>query len=322
MSPFDIHQRITDQILRMLESAEGSYELPWRQGASLRRPVNASTGKRYRGVNVLTLWAAALERGYSSGVWASFNQWTSIGAQVRKGERASYVVFYKPLGSHEADETSGDAGDSSGQPRGARVVLRSFAVFAAEQVTGFVPPAVPRPALAERLKHVDDFVTSTGAEIRESDGDAFYRPLTDTIHMPAMAAFLPTAATSAAENYYSVLLHELVHWSGAPNRCERDILNRFGSQSYAMEELVAELGAAFLCADLAISSAPRPNHAHYLRSWLQVLKDDKRAIFLAASKASQAAAFLESLQPEHPLSPESGGLPAEASDAARLASAS
>ena len=207
----------------------------------------------------------------------------AAGAQVRKGEKASYVVFYQ--GNHRRDDT------------GTRLFARATPVFAAEQVEGYAAPALPEPPAnpIEPIERADAFIAATGAVIHHGGSRAFYRRSTDDIHLPPREAFRGTAA----EAYYSTKLHELTHWTGIESRCNRQFGKRFGDDAYAMEELVAELGAAFLCADLGISDAPHADHAQYLDTWLRVLKADKKAIFTAASKASQAAEFLASLQGEN-----------------------
>jgi antirestriction protein ArdC len=154
------------------------------------------------------------------------------------------------------------------------------------------------------LEQAEAFVAATGAAIHHGGSRAFYRPATDSIHLPPRDAFIGTPTSSPAESYFSTLLHELTHWTSAEPRCNRQLGKRFGDQAYAVEELIAELGAAFLSADLHITAAPRADHAQYLASWLAVLKADKKAIFAAASKASEANAFLAALQPHQPATQE------------------
>jgi antirestriction protein ArdC len=147
-------------------------------------------------------------------------------------------------------------------------------------------------AAVDELPDVDGFVARTGAAIVHGGNRACFVPKLDEIHMPPRELFTGSATSSATEAYYSTLLHELVHWTGPAHRCDRDLSGRFGTEAYAMEELVGELGAAFLCAELRIAVEPRADHAQYLAHWLNVLKADKRAIFTAASKAGEAVAFL------------------------------
>jgi antirestriction protein ArdC len=227
---------------------------------------------------------------------ATYRQWAALGAQVRKGEKGAYIVFYKSLNSSAAEPNSEDEmeGAKSGS-RGARLLARASVVFAAEQVDNFNPPERKAADPVTTVSAADAFVQATGAAIHHGGHQAFYRRSTDSIHMPPPNAFRGTVHSTATEAYHSVLFHELTHWSGHPTRCNRDLVHRFGSEAYAMEELIAELGAAFLCRDLGITPAPRVDHAQYIANWLKVLRDDRKAIFTAASKASEAAAFLVSL---------------------------
>lgn len=288
----DIHQEVTNAIIAAIEAGPGSFELPWhRSSAGLGRPRNAATRRAYNGVNILTLWISAQSRGFTSGSWGTYKQWQSLGAQVRRGEKASTVVFYKSFDVRTENE--------DGEPvTETRLFARSSRVFNADQVDGFSDPTVTAPLTddTETLAAVDDFIAATGAEIRHGGACACYAPSGDYIRIPPRAAFTGTATSTATESYYATVLHEIVHWAGHPARCNRDLSGRFGNAAYAMEELVADLGAAFLCADLHIAPSPRADHAAYLASWLKVLRNDKKAIFTAASKASQAADYLAGLQ--------------------------
>jgi antirestriction protein ArdC len=291
---FDIHQHITDQIVSAIEQGAGEFRLPWhRTGGNIMRPVNIASKNAYRGVNILTLWATADAKGYESGVWGTYKQWGESGAQVKKAEKAAYVVFYKEI-TVAAEAESSDESET-------RLFARATPVFAAEQVDGYVAPAEEPPAtVIEPIEAAETFVSRTGAQVAHGDSRAFYRPSTDSIQLPPREAFIGTATSSAAGSYYATLLHELTHWTSAEARCNRQLGKRFGSEAYAMEELVAELGAAFLCADLGVTPALRPDHASYIANWLSVLKADKKAIFTAASKAQQAANYLTSLTGERP----------------------
>jgi antirestriction protein ArdC len=253
------------------------------------RPVNIASKNAYRGVNVLTLWATADEKGYSAGVWGTYKQWAEAGAQVRKGEKSAYIVFYKEI------TVASDGGDSDDTDT--RLFARATPVFAAEQVDGWIAPTVDAPAtVITPIEQAEAFVAATGASITHGGSRAYYRPSTDSIQLPPRESFVGSPTSTPAESYYSTLLHELTHYTSHPARCNRQLGKRFGDNAYAMEELVAELGAAFLCADLGITDEPRPDHAQYLEHWLTVMKSDKKAIFTAASKASEAAAFLSVLQ--------------------------
>lgn len=175
---------------------------------------------------------------------------------------------------------------------------RASWVFNAAQVDGYELPAeaeLPENPLFDPIARAESFASATGARIEEGGDRACFIPALDTIRMPERRRFTGTDTTTPAEGFYSTLCHELTHWSGAKSRLDRDLSGRFGTESYAVEELVAELGAAFLCADLGITPEPRADHASYVKSWLEVLKSDKKAVFTAASKASQAANWLQAL---------------------------
>ena len=231
----------------------------------------------------------AFSKGYGSNEWATFNQWKERGVKVRKGEKAAPVVFFKPIEVEPDPDNENDAG--------LRYVAKGYSVFNAEQVEGYEAPAIEQPNLVERIEKADQFIEQTGAEIVYEGTRAFYSPDNDQITMPKPAYFRDTEGSTATENFYAVQLHELIHWTGAQKRLNRLIpVKRFGDNVYAMEELVADLGAAMLCADLGIRNEPRPDHASYLQHWLDVLKQDKRAIFFAAAAAHKASEYLHDLQ--------------------------
>ena len=285
----DIYQRITDRIAAAIEVGAGKWQMPWHPGAdgvAPVLPVNAATGKLYRGVNVIVLWAAAQAEGHPSAVWATYRQWAELGAQVRKGERASPVVFWKISGKEEQD----DADEGAEDGHRSRVFARGYSVFNAAQVDGYAAPALPMLPEAQRIDHAEAFFAALDADIRHGGNRACYVPALDQIRMPPFEAFRDPVA------YYATLAHEATHLTGHPSRCARDLSGRFGNESYAAEELVAELGAAFLCADLALTLEPRPDHAAYVASWLKVLRSDKRAIFTAAAKAQAAADWMHARQ--------------------------
>ncbi len=286
----DLYSTITTKIVAAMEAGAGKFVMPWhRQGVDTARPLNAITGNAYRGVNVLALWASAMGAGYDSGRWASYRQWQMVGAQVQKSERGTMIIFYKRLDEDGAyDENRVEGGDRS-------FVARASHVFNAEQVTGWEQPAPTRTPVAG-LDHVDVFVEATKASVKHGGDISRYRLTADCIDMPPRDAFIGISPT---ESYYAVLLHELIHWTGAPQRLARDLGERYGKHAYAMEELVAELGAAFLCATLGVTNEPRPEHAAYVKSWLEALKHDRKAIFIASSKAQQAVDYLQRLAVQH-----------------------
>lgn len=283
---FDIHQHITDQIVATIEKGAGEFRLPWHSGGNIICPTNIASRKAYRGVNIIALWAASEARGFTTGVWGTYRQWAEAGAQVRKGEKSSYVVFYKEI------DVAAEEGNVETETR---MFARATPVFSAEQVEGYTPLARPESTV-EPIAVADAFVQATQARIEHGGSRAYYRPSTDSIQLPLREDFIGTTTSTPQEAYYSTLLHELTHWTSHTDRCDRQLGKRFGDDAYAMEELVAELGAAFLCAELGITSDPRDDHAQYLASWLKVMKGDKKAIFTAASAASKAVTYLQGLQ--------------------------
>jgi antirestriction protein ArdC len=288
-SKFDIHQEITNRIVDALEHA-GDFQLPWisRTAGSFARPVNTLSGNPYNGVNVISLWVSAIAQEFPSNVWGTYRQWQTKGCQVRKGEKASLIVFYKPF-TVEPDQTADD-GDN-----GERVIARASWVFNAAQTEGYEAPHNLTESDALVFDHIvraEAFAAATGARIEERGERACYIPSQDIIRIPERARFTGSETSSPAEAFYSTLCHELTHWSGASSRLDRDLSGRFGGEAYAMEELVAELSAAFLCGDLGITLEPLADHACYIKNWLSVLKNDRKAIFTAASKASEAAQWL------------------------------
>lgn len=287
----DIHAEITNQLIAAIEAGPGKLSMPWRRSASpLFMPSNALTGNSYNGINIVSLWVAAECLGYSAPIWATYRQWSELGCQVRKGEKSSLVVFYK---EYEAQADPDNADDD-----GKRRVARASYVFNASQVDGYTLPDAPQPlGPVERLEAVDHFIAATSARIEHGGDRAFYRPSTDHIQMPDEGLFCGTDTMSRGEAYYAVLTHELTHWTAAPTRLGRELGKRFGDAAYAAEELVAEIASAFLCAELGITQDTRADHAQYLAQWLKLMKDDSRAIFAAAAKASEAVAYLKKLQP-------------------------
>ena len=279
---FDVYQRVTNEIIKAIEAGAGEYRMPWHHGSHL--PRNAASKLPYQGVNLIALGSAARVRGFSSSYWATYRQWSKLGAQVRGGEKASVIVFFKREEADPNEENKGTARD--------RVVLRGSFVFNAKQVDGWHDEAEPYEDTTRHLDTVDSFISSLGAVILYGGEAAAYNMTLDRIRMPERRYFVGTNTRSALEAFYSVLLHELVHWSGHPMRLNRDLTGRFGSSAYAVEELVAELGAAFLCADLGISVLPRRDHAAYVHSWLSVLREQKTAIVTAAGTATTACRYL------------------------------
>lgn len=287
----DLYTRVTNRILADLEQGVRPWFKPWAAGNTegrITRPLRHN-GLPYSGINVLLLWGEALARGYASPTWMTFKQALSLGAAVRKGETGSLVVY---AGSIHKSETDEDGNESERDIR----FLKGYTVFNVEQIDGLPAtchaPVTPPASVPERIAHAEAFFASTGASIRHGGDRAYYSGLSDHVQMPPFEAFRDR------ESYYATLAHECVHWTKHPARLDRDFgRQRFGDEGYAREELVAELGSAFLAADLGLYLEPRPDHASYIAHWLKVLKDDKRFLFSAASHAQKATDFLHRLQP-------------------------
>lgn len=287
----DIYQRITDRIVADLERGVQPWFKPWsadHAAGRITRPLR-SNSVPYQGINVIMLWSEAMERGYSAPIWMTFKQAQELGANIRKGEHGALVVYANKLTRTEEDETTGQ--ESTRQI----AFLKGYTVFNVEQIEGlpahFHAPAVQRLESVQRIARADAFFAATGARVSHGGNRAFYSAVEDRIQLPPFEAFRDP------ESYYATLAHEATHWTKAKSRLDRDLgRKRWGDEGYAIEELVAELGAAFLCADLDLAAEPRADHAAYIAHWLKVLKDDKRAIFTAASYAQRAADYLASLQ--------------------------
>ena len=281
----DVYNRITTEIIAAIEAGARQWRMPWHHdGAAVTRPENFSSHKRYRGVNVLALWAAAQASGYASGLWGTYRQWLAADAQVRKGERGTTVVFWKQAASN-ADQDDGDQ-------RPGRMFARAFTVFNLAQVDGYEPAPVTLLPETERIAHAEAFVAALNIPITEGAYDAHYRIDLDQIFMPPFSAFHDAAAQMGT------LLHECGHATGAKHRLDRNFQDRFKRDWLPIEEACAELTASFVLADLGIAHHPRPDHAAYVASWLSALKNDPRAIFTAASKAQQAADWMWAQQPQ------------------------
>ena len=253
-------------------------------------PLRAN-GTPYRGINVLLLWGEAMDKGYTCNTWMTYKQAEAHGAQVRKGEKGSTVVY--------ADRaTTTETNDNGEEVERAFAFMKAYTVFNVEQIDGlpesfYAVPQVPDDSRAlEVIAEAETFFRKTGATFRHGGNRAFYTTGGDFIQLPPLQAFRD------AESYTATKAHELIHWTGHTTRMAREFGKRFADKAYAFEELVAELGSAFLCAGLGVTPEPREDHAAYLASWLKVLKEDKRAIFSAAAHAQRAVDFLDGLQGE------------------------
>lgn len=289
--PLNVFERVTQKIVDDLARGVRPWQKPWSHQGGIVRP-RRHTGEPYNGVNVLLLWDAALERGYCNPTWMTFKQAEDYGAHVRRGEKASFIVYASKVTKVETDEKTGAETERQ------IPFLRGYHVFNAEQIDGLperflAPPATGlHDAKNERLEHVDRFIANTGAVVLHGGNTASYRESSDDIRMPLIEAFRD------AESYYATLTHETIHWTKHGSRMARDFGGVVrGDEGYAKEELVAEIGAAFLCADLGITPEPREDHAAYIGHWLQALKNDKRLIFMAAAHATRAVECLKARQP-------------------------
>jgi antirestriction protein ArdC len=278
-----LYAEVSARIVAELERGAAPWVQPWSATAGANTPCNAVSNRPYSGCNVILLWLAR-DRGWAKPKFVTFKQALKAGGNVRKGEHGTKVIFVKQL--HVKDRKGEDA-ETRLVP-----MLREYTVFNVDQCEG-LPDSIrtgkPVRVINPDARHLlaDDFVRSTGADIREGRGEAYYAPGHDFISMPAFAAF------KGADHFYNVAFHELTHWTGHKSRLDRDLKQRFGSRAYAAEELVAELGAAFLSAEFSIDGDVR--NAGYINTWIGMLKDDKRAFFTACSKASQAADYLRGL---------------------------
>lgn len=282
----DLYQTVTDKIVAQMEAGVLPWQKAWSSiGSSV--PMNATTGRAYSGINVLLFWASA-EADYAKPRYLTFKQALDVGGNVRKGEHGTKVYFYKQL--TVADK---DGGEDKQIP-----MLREYTVFNVAQcenlpdkvaIGGYVAPRNQD----QREADADAFIHSTGADFREGTGAPCYVPSKDFISLPAFAAFNSRPA------FYATSFHELTHWTGAKSRLDRDLANKFGTHAYALEELVAELGAAFLCAEFGFDIVSRS--AAYLDGWIKACKENPRAIFTAASKASKAAEYLRGLALAEPM---------------------
>jgi len=288
----DVYERITSRIVGELEKGVRPWLKPWNAehaASRITRPLRGN-GTPYQGINVLMLWSEAVAKGYASATWMTYKQAAEIGGQVRKGERGSLVVYADRFTRTETNDKGEDIERSI-------PFMKGYTVFNCEQIDGlperYYARPEPRTDGVKRIERAETFFASTGAVVRHGGNMAFYSVTNDHVQMPPFESFRD------AESYYATLAHETTHWTRHPSRLAREFgRKRFGDEGYAMEELVAELGSAFLSADLDLTPEPREDHASYIASWLKVLKNDNRAIFTAASHAQRAADFLHGLQPK------------------------
>jgi antirestriction protein ArdC len=283
----DIYTWITNQIVSHLEKGVRPWVRPWdaeHAAGRITRPLRHN-GKPYSGINVLSLWASAIAQNFAAPVWMTFKQASELDAHIRKGEKGSLVVYADSIKRKETDEKTGDEIDRE------ILFLKGYTVFNVEQIEGlpevYYAKAEPTLDPVTRIEHAEKLFAALGPTIRHGGNRAFYSIAADVIQMPPFESF------QDANSYYATLAHECTHWTGSKTRLDRDFGGRrFGSEGYAVEELVAELGAAFLCADLELALEPREDHASYIATWLKVLATDNRAVFTAAAHAQSATEFI------------------------------
>ena len=275
----DIHQSVTDRIIRELEAGTVPWVCPWsRAKCGIALPRNAATDRAYSGINILMLWGSVEMQGFSTQKWLTFRQAHAQGGNVRKGEKGT-TVFY-------ADRFTPKSEAGSDEPRQIPF-LKRFTVFNLDQCENLpesmVTPTAPLPE-REIVPHAEALMRETGADIRIGGDKAFYAPDGDFIRVPPQQSYFNQI------DWYRTVFHEIGHWTGSEIRLSRTFGRRFGDYAYAAEELVAEMTSAFVCAELQIE--PTVRHADYIGNWLELLKADRRAIFTAASAASTAAQYI------------------------------
>ena len=273
-----VYQDVTNSIIEQLEKGAIPWVKPWKADSSADK--NLLTQKPYQGINRLILGLSGMVNAYAVPVWASYKQWESIGGQVRKGEKGTRIVFFSKV--EKENKSTGD--------KEAYSVLKAYWVFNASQIDGIdiVPAATDEAKPFTNVELAETRIIKTGAALSHGGDAAFYAPSVDRIQLPNKATF------NSEANYYATAFHELVHWTGAKHRLDRNLeKGRFGNPAYAFEELVAEMGAAFLCQDYGIQGELR--HAGYIQSWLKALRDDSKAVFKAAALAQKAADYLNQL---------------------------
>jgi antirestriction protein ArdC len=280
----DLYAEVSERIIAELEAGAAPWVKPWSAKAGANTPCNAVTNRPYSGCNVVLLWMAQAA-GYRTPRYLTYKQALELGGNVRKGEHGTKVYFVKQL--QVQDKNAVDEAETRIVP-----MLREFTVFNLDQCEN-LPERITAPSVVkprnkdQRDPTVDAFLSCSGAGIREEQGEAYYAPGADFISLPGFEAF------KNAAHFYGTAFHELGHWTGHKSRLDRDLRNRFGERAYAAEELIAELCAAFLCAEFSIDGDLR--HAGYIQTWIGLLKADHRAIFTACSKAQQAADYLRGL---------------------------
>ena len=291
MAKPDIYTRITEKVIADLEASTRPWHKPWNAehlAGQITRPLRHN-GIAYRGLNIILLWAASVAHGYTAPTWMTYRQALELGGQVRKGSKGQLVIYADKLRKTEIDD--------AGEDREIEIpFMKGYTVFNVDQIEGlpetYYEVAEPMLETAERDAAAEAFFAATEAEIRHGGNQAFYAVHPDYVQMPPFETF------ESQEAYFATLGHEITHWTRHPKHLDRSFgRKRWGDEGYAQEELVAELGAAFLAADLGLSPEPRDEHASYIAHWLRGLRNDKRFIFQAAAHAQKAVDYLHGLQP-------------------------
>ena len=285
-----LYDDITSQIIAELEAGCLPWVQPWDAGqAAVGLPYNVISGRRYSGINILTLWHAVLSRGFRGNGFLTFRQALALGGTVRRGERGTGVVYTRRAGAGVSEPRV----DGEGEEKGGFAFLKRFTVFSVDQCDGlpdqYHVAAAPIPE-GLILPHAEALIAATGADVRIGGASAYYSPRHDFVAVPSPDDFYEPI------NWHRTAFHELGHWTGHASRLDRDQTGSFGSKSYGHEELIAEMAGAFVCAALGI--APTVRHADYIGSWLEIIREDHRAILRAASAASKAADYLLAFRSE------------------------
>ena len=279
MNTNDLREEITNKVISLMEEHGSDWTKPWLVNSGM--PINVVSRNEYHGINIMMLAMSQMP----TNEWGTYKQWKEKDAQVMKGEKGTHIIFYKSLTKESAIEGGKDI---------VIPMMRNYTVFNSSQVEGYEIETPEPKGLGEKMDDVEEFIGNSGANIIDG-AMAYYSPSDDKIRIPDVEYFFGTSTSSEIECYYSTLLHELTHWTGASHRLDRDLKNKNGSKDYAKEELVAELGATFLGIQLGIHNEPRVDHAQYLNAWMKVLKDDTTAIFKASTMASKAVDYLNEL---------------------------
>jgi len=283
----DVYARITSQIVEQLEKGVRPWVKPWNAehaAGRITRPLRHN-GQPYSGINILSLWMNAELQGYAAPIWMTFRQASELNAHVRKGEKGSLVVYANAITRTECDEKTGEECECE------IPYMKGYTVFNVEQIDGlpeiYYAKVQTQIDPVQRIERAEEFFAKQNAKVRHGGNRAYYAQELDYVQMPDLVAFRD------AESYYATLAHEMAHWTKHPSRLARDLGRKsWGDAGYAAEELVAELSSAFVCAELNLYPEPREENASYISNWLDVLKNDSRAIFTAAAHAQRAADYL------------------------------